>query len=269
MLLDQKQKALLSWFSYIQGTSVSKELALQASGTIDMDNQSKYFLLNSLIALGLIDYTYDGRLTLTQSMILQNKGKYIGINIPANYCIDHLAPLQNNEVAAIQENTSIQVANCKPMAWLSSPNIKLIIDTWELYDLQQIDLNSLDQLTNRGWSPATSIIDGVYRFKDYQGSYILIFQSGKWYKLPSNRKEPYALDLSFLATTVLFDKVIRINANSKNRIEIDTYLFPPILLRLLIHSVFFDCFFSNGYGKLILAEKPRKFSLSKYKNIIL
>ncbi len=265
MLLDHKQISLLSWFSSAQSRTISKDRALNSSRVILGEGESPYFLLNSLISLGLLDYTQKGCLRLSQSMVLRNKDRFVGINLPIRFSQNHFSILTDDIVQNVEVNTSIPIVSYKPMAWKYAPNISSIIREWELYDISYIDINELEQLSFGGWKNAIDTSPGVYRFKNTEGSYRLIRLSNNWYKLPSATVDPFALDISFICTNPKFELLFKPTNTSEKGLEVKTYLFPPILLRLLIHSVFFNCHFSNGYRSLILNEYPKQFSISNFK----
>lgn len=235
---------LLDWFRSQGNESISKNRLNRISQSIEItlhDNLDQYRLekyINPLLAIGLIEYQLNSRYSLAPTIAITSNKNIVLINFPLNQLeVDNsiVETSYSGHIVKLNSISTKQKFNCLNKKRSQNiireyPNLNQIVNSWEPFD--SLDEGYVtERLTRYGWKQEDLSNNGIYRFKDYAGSEKLLKLENSLLLIPtSNTIDSFALayQLTSLHEPFTYDM-------EKEILEVNTFFFPVIAQRLLIH----------------------------------
>lgn len=270
----KEQCILLDWFRSQSDGTISKSRVRRITQSIEAtiyDGIKDYRLenyLNPLLSIGLLEYQLDDKYCLGPTVAIQTKQNSILINYPKtllNKTNNILAEKYSGHIIIIDSKVNSSSLNCPVIGHNKSilrflPSLKDIVSGWKEYNNIDNTLN-LERLTNSGWIMNKLNETGVYRFIDKPGSQLLIKLKNNTYSIPfANSLD--GLAIAYQVTNQ--NNLSLVYDDEMSTLEINTFLFPIVVQRLLIHLSKFHFEFKDRKLKLSNISK-KDFVLIKSK----
>jgi hypothetical protein len=252
------QEILLQWFTSQPSNKAtfakSKSICSVIAKDISMDEDKPlYKILYPLVSVGLLEFQNTGY-SLSPSIFLKGSKKIFGLNIPKSIqdnldfvsksYSEHLVILNLNETKKIL-NSEIPITSFDYGVLKKIKPISAIIKGWERVDL--VISNKFQYLSEVGWVNANNILKpGVYRNSENSATRRYLYYQNNWYDIDSSANNFTDQNIAYTLGKVENKKSIFHYDNSQKILKINTFQFPIILIRCLIHvSEFNFDYFEN------------------------
>lgn len=256
---------LLNWFRS-QGNDnssrnrldrICKSIEITLEENLDPYKLEKY--INPLLAIGFIEYQTNARYCLAPTIAIKSIKDTVLINFPKSKLPDEYTIIEESysgHLIRIKSKATRLKIDClykktNQIIFKQHPKFKQVVESWESCNIPTERYHT-ERLGSYGWEKKDVLSSGVYRIKDEVGSQKILKLENSKLLIPANN----SIDSFAIAYQITNHKdPFSYNADSET-LEINTFLFPVIVQRLLIHMSHFR--FEYKENRLFLSGISKK-----------
>jgi len=259
------QCILLDWFRSQGNDNISKNRLDRICKSIEItleDSFDQYKLekyINPLLAIGLIEYQTNAKYCLAPTVAIKSIKDSVLINFPQNNLPDDCTIIEESysgHLIRVASNSIRLKIDCiykknNQTIFNEHPKFEQIVESWESCDYLT-ERYQTERLKSYDWEEEDVLSSGVYRIKNEIGSQKILKLENSKLLIPANN----SIDSFAIAYQMTNPKnPFSYDADSEI-LEVNTFLFPVIIQRLLIHMSHFR--FEYKENKLSLSGISKK-----------
>ncbi len=268
------QCILLDWFRSQGNDTVSKSRLNRICKSIEItlfNNLDQYKLenyINPLLAIGLLEFQQNNKYCLAPTIAIKSTEDTVLVNFPTNKLSNDCPIIEKSysghliRVATKTFKLNLECAynNYNQNILIQHPTLKQIVENWESCD-SLFEGYETECLKGHSWQKAQLIRNGVYRIKEKVGSQKILKLGDYTLLIPAhNSIDSFAIAYQLTNPNDPFSY----NVKSK-RLDVNTFLFPIIIQRLLIHISHFRFeYIKNNLSLCCISNKNFRIIKSKF-----